>query len=594
MATRNVDNALLVQENADIKDEQPNVDLKRQFAGDEKCLKIVKEQEGSREQVDGKSDKHSHTPITQDEQDTELRILEAVTLHENDTASNIDKENTGNNVDDCAYSQEQTIINAESENSGKAVENVNEIGNEHVEKCIESESDEELAEIKDQSSTGKSGIPCVLEQTGGSEYGSDCLENEIVSHIKILNENDAVKDSTCEEMTEEKIDAEVRKFEEKVSEVKIINADSKSEMGRFNACCQNGEIDKVEGEKSAVGKDDPAEVNSKLCEKAERFVNSFVQRVKVAYKLYRGCTENFFFQTVFVLTIVFQRNNPEFFHFGNPILNQFHADLNQTPHNGFQENSVFPVLGNSSAPQAISIYLPEPNLPMRTDIVRSVNIDTLGITFRPDFENTANSGSMDRSQPRVDSSQYLQHTGTGSGGHQSNDEVQRSSEFISISSLPMTATVREGENDSRQVQRCTQINDVPALPVPNQLSLDEGSTNRKETQPVRNIFTNVIQSRQSADGSPSSASTNLIDRNIPTVGTYSLERIPEYASHLSNSVSEQPSQQISDDMVFGEEQMTNILARARTFDDRWPHRHLNPGDMARAGFFFTGKFQKHK
>jgi isocitrate lyase len=109
---------------------------------------------------------------------------------------------------------------------------------------------------------------------------------------------------------------------------------------------------------------------------------------------------------------------------------------------------------------------------------------------------------------------------------------------------------------------------------------------KKERKNISHIFF--------VSGSPSSATTNLRDRNIPTVGTYSLERIPEYASHLSNSVSEQPSQQISDDMVFGEEQMTNILARARTFDDRWPHRHLNPGDMARAGFFFTGKFQKYK
>jgi hypothetical protein len=58
----------------------------------------------------------------------------------------------------------------------------------------------------------------------------------------------------------------------------------------------------------------------------------------------------------------------------------------------------------------------------------------------------------------------------------------------------MTATVREGGNDSRQVQRCTQINDVPALPVPNQLSLDEGSTNRKVKFRIPNFFKYLLTS----------------------------------------------------------------------------------------------------
>ncbi|XP_060599991.1 uncharacterized protein LOC132753530 [Ruditapes philippinarum] len=504
------------------------------------------------------------------------------------TETELDKKIAGNLVN---ASDGITDNDSEGDNSSETVE--------CAERC--EGSDEELPKNINQSSEGYTGIPDKDElsntctagcQRGKSGNGSDCIDNEkvasedeLASSVIPLQENES-GEITNQIVCEKKIDG---KFDEKdcKSEGKKGEADRKYEVGNFNASCQSDEIDEVEGKKGVESKNASVITSTTVTsDKIKIFKVISFYYVKVAYKFSKGYTKNICLQTIFICTMMYQQYDPQFSIPKNTISAYLLEDMIQDFYIGNQEYNVFAVLENNLTSVAMAMFLPEPDLPRST--VQLAN--TLGINLRPYDQNTTNSGSMDRSQPRVDSSQSIQHTGTSSGGHQSNDELQRCSEFISISSLPMTATVREGETDSQQVQRCTRINDVPGLPVPNQLNLDEGSTNRKETQaPVRNIFTNIRESRQSADGSPSSATTNLRGRNIPTIGTYSLERISEYASHLSNSVSEQPSQQISDDMVFGEERMSNELARARTFNDRWPHRHLNPGDMARAGFFFTGE-----
>ncbi|XP_053392009.1 uncharacterized protein LOC128554722 [Mercenaria mercenaria] len=166
--------------------------------------------------------------------------------------------------------------------------------------------------------------------------------------------------------------------------------------------------------------------------------------------------------------------------------------------------------------------------------------------------------------------------------------------FISIRSFPLTVAIRE-ENESMCGVTHTGTEDVPEYQAPSRdqlcLSLDQTDLKaRRVDENLTSIGLTIVSQdgKQTTIGKRRPEVQAVPDSDDQEDGSISgMARLPTSVCAHGSSLSNDSYINAIKQQERVTEAESNVKARTKTFDRRWPHKHLKPDKMAGAGFVFT-------